>query len=127
MRLKIFDRTVFGFPYVPIYPSSTSEGQNIRLSRFLEPSIAYSSDGIDATIPYRFVIDQYNDVVVSPRVIADRGEGLELLWTSSSATNNSSLDLLYLNSDDKFGGAFLHMAVRKIHDGQLPIGNLGLQ
>ena len=73
MRLKIFDRTVFGFPYVPIYPSSTSEGQNI-LSRFLEPSIAYSSDGIDATIPYRFVIDQYNDVV-SPRVIADRGEG----------------------------------------------------
>ena len=106
MRLKIFDRTVFGFPYVPIYPSSTSEGQNIRLSRFLEPSIAYSSDGIDATIPYRFVIDQYNDVVVSPRVIADRGEGLELLWTSSSATNNSSLDLLYLNSDDKFGERF---------------------
>jgi LPS-assembly protein len=50
IKIKAAGSTIFAFPYIPFATSDE------RMSGFLEPSISYSSDGIDLMIPYYKVI-----------------------------------------------------------------------
>ena len=73
IRLEIFDRTVFRFPFLPIYLSEDLQNNPKRHSRFLDPSISYSSDGFDFTLPYKKILSDNSDLIFGPRVIAKRG------------------------------------------------------
>ena len=102
IRLEIFNKTVFRFPYLPIYLSEDLENNPIRHSRFLDPSISYSSDGFDFTLPYKKILSDNSDLIFGPRVIAKRGNGFELQLNSKKDKNNLRANLIYLSSDKEF-------------------------
>ena len=102
IRLEIFNKTVFRFPYLPIYLSEDLENNPKRHSRFLNPSISYSSDGFDFTLPYRKILSNYSDLIFGPRAIAKRGNGFELQFNSKRDKNNLKANLIYLSSDKEF-------------------------
>ena len=102
IRLEIFDRTVFRFPYIPIYLSEDLENNPKRHSRFLDPSISYSSDGFDFTLPYKKILSDNSDLVFGPRTIAKRGNGFEFQLNSAKDQNIFRANLIYLNSDKEF-------------------------
>ena len=102
IRLEIFDRTIFRFPYLPIYLSEYLENNPKRHSRFLNPSISYSSDGFDFTIPYQKVFSEKSDMTFGLRSIANRGNGFELNMSLNNNLNILEADFIYLNSDKEF-------------------------
>ena len=102
IRLEIFNKTVFRFPYLPIYLSEDLENNPIRHSRFLDPSLSYSSDGFDFTLPYKKILSDNSDLIFGPRAIAQRGNGFELQLNSGKDQNILRANLIYLNSDKEF-------------------------
>ena len=72
IKLKAAGTTIFAFPIIPFATS------NERMSGFLEPTISYSSDGLDLMIPYYKVISKKSDITIAPRLIAKRGSGIEI-------------------------------------------------
>ena len=102
IRLEVFDKTVFRFPYLPVYLSEDLENNPKRHSRFLDPSISYSSDGFDFTLPYKKILSGNSDLVFGPRTIAKRGNGFEFQLNSAKDQNIFRANLIYLNSDKEF-------------------------
>ena len=102
IRLEVFDKTVFRFPYLPVYLSEDLENNPKRHSRFLDPSISYSSDGFDFTLPYKKILSDNSDLVFGPRTIAKRGNGFEFQLNSAKDQNIFRANLIYLNSDKEF-------------------------
>jgi LPS-assembly protein len=102
IRLEVFDKTVFRFPYLPVYLSEDLENNPKRHSRFLDPSISYSSDGFDFTLPYKKILSDNSDLVFGPRTIAKRGNGFEFQLKSAKDQNIFRANLIYLNSDKEF-------------------------
>ena len=102
IRLEIFDRTVFRFPFLPIYLSEDLQNNPKRHSRFLDPSISYSSDGFDFTLPYKKILSDNSDLIIGPRAIAKRGNGFEFQLSSDNYKNIFRANLIYLNSDKEF-------------------------
>ncbi len=102
IRLEVFDKTVFRFPYLPVYLSEDLENNPKRHSRFLDPSISYSSDGFDFTLPYKKILSGNSDLVFGPRTIAKRGNGFEFQLNSVKEQNIFRANLIYLNSDKEF-------------------------
>ena len=102
IRLEIFDKTVFRFPYLPIYLSEDLENNPKRHSRFLNPSISYSSDGFDFTLPYKKILSDNSNLIFGPRAIAKRGNGFEFQLNSVKEQNIFRANLIYLNSDKEF-------------------------
>ena len=100
--LEVFDKTVFRFPYLPVYLSEDLENNPKRHSRFLDPSISYSSDGFDFTLPYKKILSGNSDLVFGPRTIAKRGNGFEFQLNSAKDQNIFRANLIYLNSDKEF-------------------------
>ena len=100
--LEVFDKTVFRFPYLPVYLSEDLENNPKRHSRFLDPSISYSSDGFDFTLPYKKILSGNSDLVFGPRTIAKRGNGFEFQLNSVKEQNIFRANLIYLNSDKEF-------------------------
>ena len=98
IKIKAAGSTIFAFPYIPFATSDE------RISGFLEPSISYSSDGIDLMIPYYKVISNKSDLTFAPRHIAKRGSGFEFNYRALHGQNNNyrNLDILYINRDDEF-------------------------
>ena len=98
IKIKAAGSTIFAFPYVPFATSDE------RMSGFLEPSISYSSDGIDLMIPYYKVISSKSDITFAPRHVAKRGLGLEINYREVHGKNNNfrNLDVIYFNKDDEF-------------------------
>jgi len=98
IKIKAAGSTIFAFPYVPFATSDK------RMSGFLEPSISYSSDGIDLMIPYYKVISNKSDITFAPRHIAKRGLGLEINYREVHGKNNNfrNLDVIYFNKDNEF-------------------------
>ena len=47
------------------------------MTGFLEPTLSYSSDGLDFMIPYFKVISEKSDVTLAARNISERGFGFE--------------------------------------------------
>ena len=102
IRLEIFDRTVFRFPFLPIYLSEDLQNNPVRHSRFLDPSISYSSDGFDFTLPYKKILSNNSDLIIGPRTIAKRGNGFEFQLSLDNDKNIFGANLIYLNSDKEF-------------------------
>ena len=100
--LEVFDKTVFRFPYLPVYLSEDLENNPKRHSRFLDPSISYSSDGFDFTLPYKKILSDNSYLVFGPRTIAKRGNGFEFQLNSARDQNIFRANLIYLNSDKEF-------------------------
>ena len=98
IKIKAAGSTIFAFPYIPFATSDE------RMSGFLEPSISYSSDGIDLMIPYYKVISNKSDITFAPRHIAERGSGIEINYRSLHGQNNNfrNLDIIFFNKDDEF-------------------------
>ena len=101
LTLKLFDKNVLYLPWIPFSISSE------RASGFLEPSLSYSSDGLDATIPYYRVLSSTSDLTIAPRIIASRGTGLELnIRKAHNKKFLRNLDLTYLSKDKEFSREF---------------------
>jgi LPS-assembly protein len=98
IKIKAAGSSIFAFPYIPFATSDE------RMSGFLEPSISYSSDGIDLMIPYYKVISNKSDITFAPRLIAERGSGIEINYRSLHGQNNNfrNLDIIFFNKDDEF-------------------------
>ncbi|MBD62730.1 MAG: hypothetical protein CMD68_01455 [Gammaproteobacteria bacterium] len=103
-RLEIFNKTIIKFPHIP-FPATTK-----RLSGFLEPELNFTSDGLDLFLPYFYVISKKSDITVAPRIINDRGTGLETNLRYLSNVNHDSpnfFDVLFLPKDKKLKKNFI--------------------
>ena len=98
VKIKAFDKTIVRFPAIPFATSKD------RMSGFLEPSLSYSSDGIDFMIPYYRVTSKRSDFTIAARNISKRGLGLEgNLRNIHGKTNNiRNLDFIYFGDDDEY-------------------------
>lgn len=98
IKIKASGKTIFALPLIPFAISEE------RMSGFLEPSISYSSDGIDLMAPYYKVISNSSDLTLASRYIAKRGPGLELNYRSLHGKNKNyrNIDLIYFFKDDEF-------------------------
>ena len=98
IRLKVMGKTILALPKLPFATS------NERMTGFLEPSLSFSSDGADITIPYYKVISPSSDITIAPRLIAKRGEGVEINFRSLHGKNKNlrNLDLIYFNKDSEY-------------------------
>ena len=99
LSLKILDRTILKLPYLP-FPATTN-----RLNGFLEPEISFTSDGADLFLPYFWVLSSKSDLTIAPRVLNDRGIGLEGNYrylTESNSDSTNYFDLLFFPKDKEF-------------------------
>ena len=96
VAIKLRGQTIF---YSPVLPFPTSSQ---RMSGFLEPSLSYSSDGIDLNLPYFLVIDEKSDLTLSARNISERGSGVEINYRKKHLSNMRNIDLIYFNDDKEF-------------------------
>ena len=98
VKIKAFDRTIASLPFVPFVTS------NERMTGFLEPSISYSSDGLDFMIPYYKVLSDKSDITLAPRNISERGLGLEGNYRKLHGNENnlSNFDFIYFNKDKEY-------------------------
>jgi len=96
LELKIFENRLFRLPKVP-FPATDQ-----RLSGILEPDIAITSDGIDFYIPFYIVTSQKSDITVAPRLINERGLGIESNVRYLSGGRLNQINVLYFDNDKKF-------------------------
>ena len=98
VRINVLDRTILKLPYIPFATSSE------RMTGFLEPSLSYSSDGLDFMIPYFKVISDKSDITIAARNISERGLGFEGNFRKiHGETNNlSNIDFIYFNEDKEY-------------------------
>ena len=98
VKINVFDRTILRLPYVPFATSSE------RMTGFLEPSLSYSSDGLDFMIPYYKVISDKSDITLATRNISERGLGFEgnFRRLHGEVNNLSNIDFIYFNEDKEF-------------------------
>ena len=98
VRINILDRTILKLPYIPFATSSE------RMTGFLEPSLSYSSDGLDFMIPYFKVISDKSDITIAARNISERGLGFEGNFRKihGEINNLSNIDFIYFNEDKEY-------------------------
>jgi len=98
VKIKAFDKTIVRFPAIPFATSKD------RTSGFLEPSLSYSSDGVDFMIPYYQVTSKKSDLTIAARNISERGLGLEgNIRNIHGKTNNMrNLDFIYFGNDSEY-------------------------
>ena len=98
VKVKALDRTILRLPYIPFATS------NERMTGFLEPSLSYSSDGLEFMIPYFKVISGKSDITLAARNISDRGLGFEGNFRKLHGKENnlSNFDFIYFKKDKEF-------------------------
>ncbi|MAR95953.1 MAG: hypothetical protein CMD46_06380 [Gammaproteobacteria bacterium] len=98
VKINVLDKTILRLPYVPF--ATLSE----RMTGFLEPSLSYSSDGLDFMIPYFKVISDKSDITLATRNISERGLGFEgnFRRLHGEINNLSNIDFIYFNEDKEF-------------------------
>lgn len=99
LTLKVLDKTILKLPYLP-FPATTE-----RLSGFLEPELSLTSDGVDLYLPYFWVLSKKSDLTIAPRLLKDRGSGLEANYrylTKSDSDSANFFDLLFFPEDKEF-------------------------
>ena len=98
VKVKTLDRTILRLPYIPFATS------NERMTGFLEPSLSYSSDGLEFMIPYFKVISGKSDITLAARNISDRGLGFEGNFRKLHGKENnlSNFDFIYFKEDKEF-------------------------
>ena len=102
LEFKVRDKTIGKLPYLP-FPATTQ-----RLSGFLEPDLSITSDGVDLYLPYFLVLSERSDVTIAPRILNNRGQGIETNYrylTHKKAKN--FLDVLFFPSDKEFQKKYL--------------------
>ena len=106
IKIKVLDRTILKLPYLPF--STSSE----RMTGFLEPSLSYSSDGLDFMIPYYKVISDKSDITLATRNITERGLGFEGNFRNlHGKTNNlSNFDFLYFKKDKEYESLYANQS-----------------
>ena len=108
LRLKVRDRTVLKLPYLP-FPATTK-----RLNGFLEPDLSITSDGLDVFLPYFWVLSSKSDVTIAPRLLKDRGQGVEanLRYRTQPEAENY-LDVLLFPEDKEFKKDYVSLDNRR--------------
>ena len=98
VKIKIFDQTFIKLPYLPFATSSD------RMTGFLEPTLSYSSDGLDFMIPYFKVISEKSDLTLAARNISERGFGFEGNIRAVHGDNKHlrNFDFIYFNKDKEY-------------------------
>lgn len=117
--LRISSLPVFYAPYlrVPINEQ--------RQTGLLTPAIGYSSeDGLDLALPYYFNIASNLDATLAPRVMAQRGVGLEGQLRYLTVRQRSSIDVALLPSDDLYNGVIDRRTFQAINNGSSTDFNL---
>ncbi len=100
-RLSVAGVPVFYTPFIR-FPVSDE-----RVSGFLFPGIGYSNeDGLDLSLPYYWNLAPNYDATLTPRLISDRGVGLESEFRHLSRWQSTTLSGAFLNSDDLYDGVF---------------------
>lgn len=88
--------------YAPYLRFPVSDG---RQSGWLFPNLAYSAeDGADFALPYYFNLAPNYDATLTPRLISDRGLGLEGEARHLSAFGTTTLVGAWLGDDDLYNG-----------------------
>ena len=102
VKVKALDRTILRLPYIPFATS------NERMTGFLEPSLSYSSDGLEFMIPYFKVISGKSDITLAARNISDRGLGFEWNFRKLHGKENnlSNFDFIYFKEDKEFNALY---------------------
>ena len=102
VKVKALDRTILRLPYIPFATS------NERMTGFLEPSLSYSSDGLEFMIPYFKVISSKSDITLAARNISDRGLGFEWNFRKLHGKENnlSNFDFIYFKEDKEFNALY---------------------
>ena len=102
VKVKALDKTILRLPYIPFATS------NERMTGFLEPSLSYSSDGLDFMIPYFKVISNKSDITMAARNISDRGLGFEgnFRRLHGKENNISNFDFIYFKEDKEFNDLY---------------------
>lgn len=121
LKIKLFDTTVFSFPVIPFIAS------NKRTSGFLEPEIAFSSDGWDAYLPIYIVTSEKSDLTIAPRTINDRGNGFELNIRNLSGSNQNNIDVIKINNDKQISEASERDRWAYAIDHKYDLGKLNMQ
>jgi LPS-assembly protein len=106
LTLKVLGKTVLKLPYLP-FPTTTE-----RLSGFLEPELSLTSDGLDLYLPYFWVLSKKSDLTIAPRILKDRGSGLEANYrylTESNSNSSNFFDLLFFPKDKEFRKNYSHI------------------
>ena len=97
MKLKIFNKRILALPYLP-FPATTK-----RLSGFLEPELNFTSDGLDLFLPYFWVISDRSDMTIAPRILNDRGAGIEGNYRYLTNTKSENyLDVIFFPTDKQY-------------------------
>ena len=97
MKLKILNKKILTLPYLP-FPATTK-----RLSGFLEPELNLTSDGLDLFLPYFWVLSNQSDITIAPRILNDRGSGIEANYRYlTNAKSENFVDLIFFPKDKKF-------------------------
>ena len=78
------------------------------MTGFLEPSLSYSSDGLEFMIPYFKVISDKSDITLAARNISDRGLGFEGNFRKLHGKENnlSNFDFIYFKEDKEFNALY---------------------
>ncbi|MCZ6618479.1 MAG: LPS-assembly protein LptD [Gammaproteobacteria bacterium] len=99
--VRVKDVPIFYFPYLR-FPLTED-----RQSGFLFPSAGYSSeDGIDVSLPYYLNLAPNYDATVIPRVMSNRGPGLEVEFRHLSGWEETTLSGAFLYDDDLYNGKY---------------------
>ncbi len=97
--LKVGSIPVFYTPYIK-FPVNDE-----RQSGFLFPSLGYSGeDGLDFTLPYYLNLAPDYDALLAPRVVSNRGLGVEAEFRHLSSWESSNINGAYLHRDKLFNG-----------------------
>ena len=97
VKLKILNKDILSLPYLP-FPATTE-----RLTGFLEPELNLTSDGLDLFLPYFWVLSNQSDITIAPRILNDRGAGIEANYRYLTNTKSENfVDLIFFPKDKEF-------------------------
>ena len=110
VKINVLDKTILRLPYVPFATSSE------RMTGFLEPSLSYSSDGLDFMIPYYKVISDKSDITLATRNISERGLGFEgnFRRLHGEINNLSNIDFIYFKEDKEFKNLYPNQSDKRL-------------
>ena len=97
LKLQVRGKAILSLPYLP-FPAT-----NDRLTGLLEPNIGITSDGADIYLPYFWVLSEKSDITIAPRLIGDKGAGIEANFryvTNTKAENY--VDFIFFPHDKEF-------------------------
>ena len=117
--LKVKSVPVFYAPYLRVPVNDQ------RQTGLLTPAFGYSSeDGMDLALPYYLNLAPNLDATLVPRILTQRGAGLEGELRYLSPRQQIAIDLAILPSDDLYNGVFDRRTFQALNNTQGGIASL---